>query len=86
MAGIEPQPAMNSQDPSFLQQLHAGERHWAWKFSFRVVICILDIVGIGCAAWLTTVQHNSGYLDYSYFDDFMLPGSLAAVGPARPFI
>jgi hypothetical protein len=87
MADAEPQPASTNPDRSFLQQVRGGEQHWAWKFSFRVAICIFDIVGIGCAAWLTnqSIQRNNYYLDYLYFDYFMLPGSLTAVCPANAF-
>jgi hypothetical protein len=82
MAEAEPQVTSTTDSRSYLQKLREGEQHWAWKFSFRVAICILDIVGIGCAAWLVqqaTNQSNVGP-DIFYFDFFALPGSLAAVG------
>ena len=72
--------AAATDERTYLQKLHAGEQHWAWKFSFRVAICVLDIVGIGCAAWLTSRYTNSAVdYDYFYFDYFMLPGALTAV-------
>ena len=87
MAGADPQTATTSQERSFLQRVREGEQHWAWKFSFRVAICVLDVVGIGCAAWLAnqSIQRNNDYLNYLYFDYFMLPGSLTAVCPDQTF-
>ena len=88
MADSEPPPvpATATDERTYLQKLHAGEQHWAWKFSFRVAICVLDIVGIGCAAWLASRYTNSAVdYDYFYFDYFMLPGALTAVSH-RPHI
>ncbi len=84
MAEAEPQNISTTDSRSYPQKLIAGEQHWAWKFSFRVAICILDIVGIGCAAWLTQRSANPANdgLDIYYFDYFALPGSLTAVRPA----
>jgi hypothetical protein len=82
MADSEPRTATEAATDArtYLQKLHAGEQHWAWKFSFRVAICVLDIVGIGCAAWLTSRYTNRAVdYDYFYFDYFMLPGALTAV-------
>ena len=85
MSNPEPQAATTpaTDERTYLQKLHAGEQHWAWKFSFRVAICVLDIVGIGCAAWLASRASNRSIdYDYFYFDYFMLPGALTAVSHA----
>ena len=47
----------------------------------RVALCIADIIGIGCAAWLVTASLSFYANPYiGYFDDAMIPGSLGAVG------
>lgn len=88
MDEAEPQITSTSDSRSFLQKLREGEQHWAWKFSFRVAICVLDIVGIGCAAWLVqqSINQSNVGLDIFYFDFFALPGSLTAVGRVLPLV
>lgn len=36
----------------FTEQLQNGEPHWKTKLGLRSIVCVLDIVGIGCIAWL----------------------------------
>ena len=81
MAEAEPQMTSITDSRSYLQKLKAGEQHWAWKFSFRVAICIIDVVGIGCAAWLiqSSTQRPDDGLDLFYFDYFTWPSALTAV-------
>ena len=75
---------------SYFQRLRNGEEHWAWKFGFRVTICIANFVGIGCAAWLASqtfaqnVHYGNPYI--GYFDYVFLPGNLAAVRHSLPLV
>lgn len=81
MANTQPQTNTATDSRPYLQKLREGEQHWAWKFGFRAAICVLDVVGIGCAAWLAQHYANpsNSLLDYFYYDYFMIPGALATV-------
>lgn len=71
------------EETPFLQQVGNGEQHWAWKVGLRAGMCILDIIGIGCAGWITAlaVNRNSslGYSDGFSDDGFLIPWALIPV-------
>lgn len=69
------------QSASYLSRLREGEQQWAWKIGMRAAIIILDLIGIGCAAWLlATVIDLDYYSFYDYtLDNEIMPFVLPAV-------
>ncbi|EPE06985.1 hypothetical protein F503_03412 [Ophiostoma piceae UAMH 11346] len=63
---------------TYLQRLDAGEEHWRWKISLRVVLIILDIIAIGAASAVTAAGNpaTSGYDWYYFTDAYIIPYTL----------
>lgn len=59
---------------TYLQKLKAGERDGLYKLGLRTIVCILDIIGIGAAAWVsaTATRDVSTYYTFGFND----PGAL----------
>ena len=57
--------------PSFLQQLRAADQHALWKLGLRVAVCIFNILGIGCAAWIAgpAYRNPTGREEGAYGDE-----------------
>ncbi|KAK7186070.1 hypothetical protein PSPO01_07882 [Paraphaeosphaeria sporulosa] len=63
------------------QELEEGDAHWKWKVGFRAISIIVGLIGIGCAAWITSNYNNSNSYTsssyyYYYYDDYLIPYTL----------
>ena len=77
---MESENAEQQPHASILEQLRHAEHLWAWKFGLRVMVMVLDIIGIGCAGWLlSTTFDNSNFGISVYNDGWVLPWPLITV-------
>lgn len=61
----------------FRQRLDAGEPRWRWKVALRALLLIVGIIGIGCAAFATSVaMSEKGPYEYAFDDAWSIPWTL----------
>ncbi|KAF2149163.1 hypothetical protein K461DRAFT_281517 [Myriangium duriaei CBS 260.36] len=71
-------PAVNAAPHTYREKLEAGDEHWSWKIAFRVILIVVGLIGIGCAASIVAgARTGSNYvLDYEDADDFNITWTL----------
>jgi len=70
-------------EQSYFQRVKQGEHLAVWKLPLRVLVCILDIIGIGCAGWFLTnkLEFESNPYIGIFEGDSIAPGVLIIVSP-----
>ncbi|KAF2866018.1 hypothetical protein BDV95DRAFT_245311 [Massariosphaeria phaeospora] len=73
--------ATTSESRTLREKLRAGDSHWQWKIGLRLILVLLAIIGIGCAAWtLATFGPGKNPYEYELNDSWAMPWTLITFG------
>ncbi|KAF2793835.1 hypothetical protein K505DRAFT_305042 [Melanomma pulvis-pyrius CBS 109.77] len=64
---------------SFREKLDAGEEHWLWKLSLRILLLVVAVIGTGCVGWAVQTA-QSEYYGYFEDDQYFLSWALITFG------
>lgn len=75
------QPTAATEPQTLRERLDAGDALWQWKIGFRVVLVLLGLIGIGCAAWtVANFGPEKSPYQYEVDDAWAMPWTLITFG------
>lgn len=61
--------APTTADPqTYYDKLNAGDRKWEWKVGMRVILLLVSIIGMGCAAWVVNTFTSKPMYSGMFYD------------------